>query len=247
MAACLMTGRNRAALPEATRVLAGSSVISGGRRLGREESLDKVSAMPTALATLPRRRPLVLADLFPEVRARDATIVLGAACFVGLLAQVSIPLSWTPVPITGQTLGVVLAGCAVGTRRAVAALVLYAAAGLAGVPWFAGHASGWPGGLFGYVVGFVVAAAVCGRLAERRADRRVASAVLAILLGDMIIFAVGVPWLAVSYHFTAAEAIAKGLTPFLAGEGIKIALAAGLLPAAWKVVGSDRQPNPRQH
>jgi len=200
--------------------------------------------MPTTLVTLPRRRGLVLADLFPEVLARDAAIVCGAACFVGLLAQVSIPLSWTPVPITGQTLGVVLAGSALGMRRGFAALALYAAAGLAGVPWFAGHASGWPGGLFGYVVGFVVAGAVCGLLAERRADRKVKSAIGAILVGDAIIFAVGVPWLAASYHFSAAEAIGKGLVPFLAGEGIKIALAAGLLPTAWKVVGgAARKPN----
>jgi biotin transport system substrate-specific component len=195
--------------------------------------------MPTDAATLPRPRPVVLADLIPDVRVRDAAIVVGAACFVGVLAQVSIPL--TPVPMTGQTLGVVLAGSALGMRRATAALALYAIAGLAGVPWFAGHASGWPGALFGYVIGFVVAAAVCGRLAERRADRRVASSVPTMLLGDVIIFAIGVPWLAVSYHLTAAEALAGGLTPFLAGEGIKIALAAALLPATWRLVRAGRE------
>jgi biotin transport system substrate-specific component len=200
--------------------------------------------MPTHVATLRRASPLVLADLFPKVRARDAAVVVGAACLVGLLAQVSIPLSWTPVPITGQTLGVLVAGSALGVRRSSAALGLYAVAGLAGVPWFAGHSSGWPGGLFGYVIGFLVASVVCGWCAEKRADRRIESAVAAMLLGDAIIFAIGVPWLAVSYHFTATEAIAKGLTPFLAGEGIKIALAAGLLPAAWKVAGTSRRPSP---
>ncbi|MGD0743250.1 MAG: biotin transporter BioY [Acidimicrobiales bacterium] len=196
--------------------------------------------MSTDAAVLSRPRPRVLVDLLPDVQARDVAVVVGAACFVGLLAQVSIPLSWTPVPITGQTLGVVLAGSALGMRRAGTALALYAVAGLAGVPLFAGHASGWPGGLFGYVIGFVVAAAVCGRLAERRADRKVGSALPAMLIGNAIIFAIGVPWLAVSYHFTAAEAVAKGLTPFLAGEGIKIALAAMLLPATWRLVGTGR-------
>jgi biotin transport system substrate-specific component len=198
--------------------------------------------MPPDAATLRRSRPLVLADLIPEVRARDVAAIVGAACFVGLLAQVSIPLSWTPVPITGQTLGVVLAGSALGVRRAGAALTLYAVAGLAGLPWFAGHTAGWPGGLFGYVAGFVVAAVVCGWLAERRADRRVTSALPAMLAGNAVIFAIGVPWLAVADHFSASEAIAKGLVPFLVGEGIKIALAAALLPAAWRVFGATREP-----
>ncbi len=198
--------------------------------------------MPTDAATLPLRRPLVLADLVPGVRARDAVLVVGAAGFVGLLAQISIPLSWTPVPITGQTLGVVLAGSALGARRAGVALAFYGLAGLAGVPWFADHAAGWPGGLFGYVVGFLVAAVVCGWFAERRADRRIVSSLPAMLCGDAIIFAIGVPWLAVSYHFGAAEAIDKGLTPFLVGEAIKTALAAALLPAAWKIAGATGRP-----
>ncbi|HXZ82158.1 MAG TPA: biotin transporter BioY [Acidimicrobiales bacterium] len=197
--------------------------------------------MPTQAATLRRSRPLVLADLIPGEWVRDIGTVIGAACFLGLLAQVSIPLWWTPVPITGQTLGVVLAGSVLGVRRAGAALALYAVAGLAGLPWFADHASGWPGGLFGYIVGFFVAAIVCGWFAERRADRRVVSAIPAMLLGNAIIFAIGVPWLAVAYHFSAAEAIAKGLTPFLVGEGIKIALAAALLPAAWRVFGAGSE------
>src|ERR1700761_6023879 len=122
-------------------------------------------------AALRRRPPLVLADLLPGALARDALLVVGAAGFIGLLAQISIHLSFTPVPITGQTLGVLLAGTALGWRRAGAALVLYAVAGLAGVPWFAGHASGYVGASFGFVIGFVLCAAVCGTLSERGADR----------------------------------------------------------------------------
>jgi biotin transport system substrate-specific component len=86
-------------------------------------------------AVLRRRPALVLADLLPGALARDALLVVGAAGFVGLLAQISIHLPFTPVPITGQTLGVLLAGAALGWRRAGAALLLYAVAGLAGVPW----------------------------------------------------------------------------------------------------------------
>ena len=193
--------------------------------------------MPYETAVLVRRRPPVLADLIPGVLVRDTVVTVGTACFVGLLAQVSIHLSWTPVPITGQTLGVVVAGSALGTRRAGAALALYAIAGLAGVPWFAGHTSGFVAGTFGYIIGFLIAAVVCGYLAERRADRSVLSAMPAMVLGDAIIFLVGVPWLAVSYHFSAGAAISKGVTPFLPGEAIKMALAAGLLPSAWKIAG----------
>lgn len=174
---------------------------------------------------------------------RDIAVTIGAACFVGLLAQVSIHLSWTPVPITGQTLGVVVAGSALGSRRGGAALALYAIAGIAGVPWFAGHASGFVRGTFGYIIGFFIASVVCGYLAERRADRNVLSAIPAMILGDAIIFLVGVPWLAVSYHFSASTAIAKGVTPFLPGEGIKMALAAGLLPVAWKIAGRSHRPS----
>lgn len=201
--------------------------------------------MPLDAATIAHRPGRVLADLIPGVLIRDVAVTMGAACFVGLLAQVSIQLSWTPVPITGQTLGVVVAGSALGARRGGAALFLYAVGGLAGVPWFAGHSSGWPGGTFGYVVGFFVASVVVGTLAEKRADRNVVSAVPAMILGDAIIFAVGVPWLALWYHFDAGAAISKGVTPFLPGEAIKMALAAGLLPVAWKIAGRSRAARAR--
>ena len=88
--------------------------------------------------TLPRHAPLVLADLLPGAAVRDALLVLSGAGLIGLLAQVSIHLSFTPVPVTGQTLGVLLVGTALGWHRGLAAMLLYAAAGLFGVPWFAG-------------------------------------------------------------------------------------------------------------
>ncbi|MHB1712978.1 MAG: biotin transporter BioY [Acidimicrobiales bacterium] len=187
--------------------------------------------------TLHRRKPLVLADLLPGTLVRDGLLVIGAAGFVGVLAQISIHLSFTPVPITGQTLGVLLAGTALGWKRGAAAMVLYGLAGLVGVPWFAGHASGYVGASFGYIVGFMLAAALCGFLAERGADRSLVKSVPAMMAGEIVMYVVGVVWLAVSLHVGPAKAISLGLTPFLAGDAIKAAIAAALLPGTWKLAG----------
>ena len=187
--------------------------------------------------TLRRPRPLVLADLLPGTLVRDAALVVGAAGFVGLLAQISIHLSFTPVPITGQTLGVLLAGTALGWRRAAAAMALYAVAGVAGVPWFEAHSSGYASSSFGYILGFFLAATLCGYLAGRGADRSVLGSVPAMLAGEVVIYAVGLTWLALDLHLGASATISEGLTPFLAGDAIKAAIAAGLLPAAWALAG----------
>ncbi|HUY48921.1 MAG TPA: biotin transporter BioY [Streptosporangiaceae bacterium] len=191
-------------------------------------------------AALRRRPPLVLADLLPGSLVRDTVLVVGAAAFVGVLAQISIHLSFTPVPITGQTLGVLLAGTALGWRRAGAAMILYAVAGLAGVPWFAGHTSGYVGASFGYIVGFIAAAVLCGYLAERGADRSVLRSVPAMLAAEIVIYAIGLTWLAIDLHLGASATIQDGFTPFVAGDAIKAAIAAGLLPGAWWLAGNRR-------
>jgi biotin transport system substrate-specific component len=188
-------------------------------------------------ATLRRPLPVVLADLLPGTVLRDVLLVVGAAGFVGALAQFSIHLSFTPVPITGQTLGVLLACTALGWRRAVASMTLYAVAGLAGVPWFAGHASGYVGASFGYIVGYILAAAVCGLLAERGADRSVLKSLPTMLAAEISLYAAGLTWLALYAHLSPARTIAEGLTPFIAGDAIKAAIAAGLLPVAWRLAG----------
>jgi biotin transport system substrate-specific component len=181
--------------------------------------------------------PLVLADILPGALVRDTVLVVGAAGFVGLLAQVSIHLSVTPVPITGQTLGVLLAGTALGWKRGLAAMVLYAVAGVIGVPWFAGHSSGYVGASFGYIVGFALCAALCGWLAERRADRSLLRSGPAMVAGEVVMYTAGVVWLGISLHVGPGQAIALGLTPFLIGDAIKAGLAAALLPAAWRLAG----------
>jgi biotin transport system substrate-specific component len=187
--------------------------------------------------TLRRPRALVLADLLPGTLVRDVALVVGAAGFVGLLAQISIHLSFTPVPITGQTLGVLLAGTALGWRRAAAAMALYAVAGVAGVPWFEAHSSGYMSASFGYILGFFLAATLCGYLAGRGADRSVLKSVPAMLAGEVVIYAVGMTWLALDLHLGASATISEGLTPFLAGDAVKAAIAAGLLPVAWAIAG----------
>ncbi len=187
--------------------------------------------------TLQSKRPAVLADLVPGSLVRDVSLVVGAAGLVGLLAQFSVHLSFTPVPVTGQTLGVLLAGSALGWKRGGAAMALYLVAGFAGVPWFADHSSGYVGASFGYLIGFVLCSLLCGALAERGADRSVLKSVPAMLAGEIVMYGAGVIWLAVDLHVGAARAISLGLTPFIVGDAIKAAIAAGLLPAAWKLAG----------
>ncbi len=188
--------------------------------------------------TLPGTR--VLGDTLPGERVRDVLLVVAGAGLIGLLAQISIKLSFTPVPITGQTLGVLLVGTALGLRRGAAALILYAVAGLIGVPWFALGGSGYVGANFGYILGFIAAAAICGYMAERRADRRLISAVPAMVVGEFVMYVIGVTWLGVALHLSVGTAISEGFVPFWIADAIKCALAASLLPAAWILVGKRR-------
>ena len=178
-------------------------------------------------------RPLVLADLVPGAIARDVALVVGSAAFVGLAAQVSFPLPGTPVPVTGQTFAVLLAGAALGWQRALPSMALYLLAGGLGLPWFAGGSSGWGGASFGYIIGFVLAGTVVGWLAARGGDRTPVRTVLTMTLGTLLIYAVGVPYLMADLGVGFATAFDLGVQPFLVGDALKVALAAGLLPAAW--------------
>jgi len=163
-------------------------------------------------------------------------MILAAAGATGLLAQISIHIPGTPVPMTGQTLAVLVSGCALGSIRASAAMLTYALLGFVGVPWFADHGHGYVGANAGYLLGFILAAYLCGFVAERGADRRVIGALPAMLLGEIAIYAVGVPWLAVELHVGLGKAISLGLTPFIAGDATKAAIGTALLPSAWHFV-----------
>ena len=182
-------------------------------------------------------RPRVLADLLPGELVRDVLVVLVTAGLLGVSAQIAFPLPGTPVPVTGQTFGVLVAGCALGSRRAPIATALYVLLGFVGVPWFAHGTAGWQGPSSGYLFGFLICTAVCGRLAERGSDRTLWRALPTMLVGECLTFACGVGWLALDLHLGAAKAIALGLTPFLAGEAVKLAVAACVLPATWRLLG----------
>ncbi|MFE7627793.1 biotin transporter BioY [Streptomyces sp. NPDC057509] len=194
--------------------------------------------MSTAAA--PVRTGVVLADLLPAVRHRyavDTALVLGGAALTGIAAQIAVPVPGSPVPVTGQTFAALLVGTALGARRGFLSLAVYALVGMAGVPWFAGGSSGAGGASFGYVLGMLLAATVVGGLARRGGDRSVLRTAGTMVLGSAIIYAVGVPYLALSTGMSASAAIAAGLTPFLLGDTLKAALAMGALPTSWKLIG----------
>ncbi|MCM2517922.1 biotin transporter BioY [Streptomyces werraensis] len=188
-------------------------------------------------ATVTSARPgQVLADLVPASRVRDAALVLGGAALTGLAAQIAVPVPGSPVPVTGQTFAALLVGTTLGARRGFASLAVYALVGMAGVPWFAEGRSGMGMPSFGYILGMLLASVVVGALARRGADRSVWRTAGTMLLGSAVIYAVGVPYLALATGMSASAAIAAGLTPFLIGDALKAALAMGLLPTAWKLV-----------
>ncbi|MFT4051660.1 MAG: biotin transporter BioY [Microbacterium sp.] len=204
----------------------------------------------------PARRS-VLADLVarPSDHARaftvDAALVVAGAALVALLAQIEVPL-W-PVPITGQTLGVVVVGAALGARRGAAALTTYLLAGLAGLPVFAGFtgtvaAVAKPS--FGFIIGFIFAAFVAGWFAERAWDRKPLLAFTGFVLASAIPFVFGIPYMALILNvvgggsYGVEEILAFGLWPFIVGGLVKAAIAALLIPGAWLVVrAADRGKN----
>lgn len=191
----------------------------------------------TTTALSDTRRARVLADLVPGGLLRDVLLVAGAAALTGLVAQVVIPLQ--PVPLTLQTLSVLLAGAALGPMRGAASMLLYLAIGAAGMPWFADGNSGIGFVTFGYVVGFVLAATLVGWLAQRGASRSALGTIGAMVLGNLVIYACGVPYLAIAaFGGDLGAAVMAGAVPFLVWDGLKVLLAAGLLPVAWRLAGA---------
>jgi biotin transport system substrate-specific component len=183
-------------------------------------------------------RPLVLADLVPAIKARNVVLVGLGVLFTALLAQVAVPVPGSPVPITGQTLAVVLTAAALGPVRGVAVQALYIASALVGLPFYSEASGGVDvvlGATGGYVIGFIPAAYLIGLAARRGADRNPLKAVPLFIAGQAVIFAVGVPWLAVSTGMSASQALDAGFYPFILGGIVKAAVAAIVLGAAWKL------------
>jgi biotin transport system substrate-specific component len=194
-------------------------------------------------------KPQVLGDLLPGTLVRDAILVLAGAALVGLCAQVSVPLGFTPVPLTLQTFGVLLTGATLGWRRGLVSLLVYAGLGVAGLPWFAGHAGGpaiLAGPLFGYILAYPVAAALIGWLASRGFDRNPLRTAAAMIAGSAVIYAGGLSWLMVDLNVGLVKGLSLGVTPFLPGDAIKAVAAALILPASWAGINhSQLPPGPR--
>lgn len=191
--------------------------------------------MSTAAA--PVRPGLVLADLLPASRVRDITLVVGGAALTGIAAQIALPVPGSPVPVSGQTFAALLVGTALGARRGLLSLALYAVVGMVGMPWFAQGASGYAMPSFGYILGMLLAAGVVGQLARRGGDRSVLRMAGTMAAGSAVVYAIGVPYLALATGMSFGEAVAAGLLPFLIGDALKAALAMGVLPATWKLLG----------
>ena len=201
------------------------------------------------LSRLPvEERGLTIGDFLVPIRVGErmgsrlrhlALIAIGAV-LIFATAKVSIPVPGSPVPITGQTFGVLLVGGALGFRRGLASIGLYVLIGLIGLPFFAEGKGGVQvvlGATGGYIVGFLVAGSLVGRLAELGWDRRIVGALGAMAIGNVVIYLIGVPWLMVVAHMDLAAGIKNGLTPFILGDAIKLILAAITFPVAWWVVG----------
>jgi biotin transport system substrate-specific component len=186
--------------------------------------------------------------VFPRSNALvTALLVIAGAALVAVCAQVSIPLPFTPVPVTGQTFAVVLVGAALGPLAGTASIGLYVVAGIAGAPVYADHSHGWSvitSATGGYLIGFVLAGALTGALAARCWDRRFSSATSAMLSGNVLIYLVGLPWLAWQLGTGLEKTLELGLYPFVVGDLLKLYLAGALLPAAWKLAGRRTDVSP---
>ena len=184
------------------------------------------------------------ATVFPRSTAlTEALFVVGGIGFIGLLAQIAIPVPGSPVPVTGQTLAVLLIGTTYGARLGFITFATYLLAGIAGAPIFAPSATSANHGLDrllgatgGYLVGMLVASLLLGYLADRKADQKFRTSFPALLLGDLVIFTFGLAWLHASLDMTWAATFKAGLTPFILGEALKIAITATSLPLVWRKI-----------
>jgi biotin transport system substrate-specific component len=175
-----------------------------------------------------------------------ALALVGSWLIAGL-AQLSIHLPFTPVPITGQTLGVLLVGASLGPAFGAISIALYLLQAVLGLPVLAPNVNGShdvglavlgsAAATGGYLWGFLVASAIVGNLARRGWDRSLRGSIGMFFVGEVVIYAIGIPWLMRAVGLELEKALALGLYPFVVGDAIKLLLAAVLLPAAWRLTG----------
>jgi len=184
------------------------------------------------------------ATVFPRSTALiHATFIVGGTLFIAALAQIAVPVPGSPVPVTGQTLAVYLIGTTYGARLGFATFATYLLAGVAGAPVFAAATGATSHGIArltgatgGYLIGMLVATVVLGALADRKADQKFKTSFPALTLGSAIVFAFGLIWLKTSLDLSWAATISAGLTPFIFGELLKIAITATSLPLIWRKI-----------
>lgn len=192
------------------------------------------------MSVLIANRPTIVDRLIPRSLTADIALIVSGTALTAALAQLALPM-W-PVPVTGQTLAVLLVGAALGSVRGAISMGLYVFLGAIGLPIFTSAKAGWAfGPTLGYLVGFIAAAAVIGFFAERNWDRKWFGVALGFIAGNATIYAFGLPWLsiflgAVGYPNDLTATISAGLAPFVIGDAIKIALASTLLPGAWVLI-----------
>lgn len=190
--------------------------------------------------TLAIGRPTLADRLFPRSIVTDLVLVSAGAAFVSIAAQIAIPL-W-PMPITGQTLAVLLVGSTFGALRGFLSMALYLLLGIVGLPVFSDSGSGISvilGPTGGYIVGFAFAAAFTGWIAQRSWDRKILRSILSFLGGTVVTFAFGLPWLAFTLGLNLEQTLSSGLYPFLVGGIVKALLAAGIITASWGFFARD--------
>ena len=186
----------------------------------------------------PRQRVMIDA-VWPAVGIwRESALIVAGCLLIALAAQLQVLLPFSPVPVTGQTFAVLFLGALYGSQRGPTTVVTYLMLGAMGLPVFAGGMAGlgrFVGPTAGYLLGFVVAAFVVGSLSERGWDRKPWTSAASMIIGNGIIYALGVAWL---WRFVGWEAVLNaGVVPFLPGDALKIALATILLPSGWRIIG----------
>jgi len=198
--------------------------------------------------TAPKTLAFSFNNEFLKTKAGQATLVAGFALFTALMAQVSIKLSFTPVPITGQTFAVLASGAILGSKLGASSQLLYLVMGLF-LPFYAEGTSGVKvatGTTGGYLVGFIIASFIVGLMAEKQNDRTVYGAFASFVVGSAIIYTLGALWLAhklnipVTGPMNEPNAIAYGVAPFLVGDFLKAMFAGALLPTAWKLLPTKK-------
>lgn len=197
------------------------------------------------MTTIPIAPHSLRAALFPQsTLITNGALALGGVTFLALMAQIALPIPGSPVPVTGQTLGALLIGASYGRALGATTFALYLGIGIAGAPVFSQQGHGIAkvvGPTGGYLIGMFLATVVLSFLASKKWDKKIFTAILSMLIGQALIFIPGLIWLQQSTGKDWSWTINAGLTPFIFGEIIKVAIAATALPILWRVVDKRRK------